>query len=72
MDSVGALAADWLVGNIRGALAGGLEGGNISAVSVSSLAACSARSLDLADCSTNADARSPKVLVAAGGTILVC
>ena len=61
-----------LTGKIRGALAGGLEGGNIRAVSVSSLAACSARSLDLAECKTKDEARSPKVLVDAGGTIPFC
>ena len=72
MGSVGAPAADLLVGNIHGALAGGLEGGNILAVLLSSWAACSARSLDLAECKTRDEARSPRVLGDAGGTIPVC
>ena len=71
LGSVGVPAAGWLLGNIRGALAGDLGRGNKVSVSLSIWAACSARSLDLADCSTNADACSPKVRVAAGGTILV-
>ena len=72
VDSGGALAADSLTGDIRGALAGGLEGVNIRLVSESSLAACSAKSFDLAECNTKDDARSPKVLVEAGGTIPFC
>ena len=72
VDSGGALAADSLTGDIRGALAGGLEGVNIRLVSESSLAACSAKSFVLADCNTKDDACSPKVLVEAGGTIPFC
>ena len=72
VDSGGALAADSLTGDIRGALAGGLEGVNIRLVSESSLAACSAKSFIPADCNTKDDACSPKVLVEAGGTIPFC
>ena len=61
---------DWLVGNILAALAGGWLVGKILAVLLRSLVACSARSLDLADCKTRDEAHSPRVLGDAVGTIL--
>ena len=69
--SVGVLAAGWLLGNIRGALAGDVGRWNKASVSLSILVVFSARSLDLAECNTNAAVCSPNVLAVVGRTIVV-
>ena len=71
LGSVGVPAAGWLLGNIRGALVGDLGRGNKVSVSLSIWAACSARSLDLAECKTSAAVCSPNVLAVVGRTIVV-
>ena len=70
LGSVGVPAAGWLLGNIRGALAGDVGRWNKASVSLSILDVFSARSLDLAECNTNAAVCSPKVRAVAGRTIL--
>ena len=69
--SVGVVAAGWLLGNIRGALVGDVGRWNKALVSLSILVVFSARSLDLAECSTNAAVCSPNVLAVVGRTIVV-
>ena len=70
LGSVGVPAAGWLLGNIRGALAGDVGRWNKASVSLSILDVFSARSLDLAECNTNAAVCSPKVLAVVGRTIV--
>ena len=60
-----------LLGNIRGALVGGVGCLNRASVSLSIFVVFSARSLDLAECSTNAAVCSPNVLAVVGRTIVV-
>ena len=65
---VGVPVVGLLLGNIRGALVVG--GWSKASVSLSILDVVSARSLDLAECNTNAAVCSPKVLAVVGRTIV--
>ena len=71
LGSVGVPAAGWLLGNIRGALVGGVGCLNRASVSLSIFVVLSARSLDLAECTTSAAVCSPNVLAVVGRTIVV-